>query len=234
MTVITLQSTVADIVTAVPKTSDLFRELRIDFCCGGKIPLEQAAAERALNPDMVLKRVAAVAEKEVVYAEQQPASLETDDLIRYVQEKHHSFLREELPGLTPYVTKVANVHGDRHPHLLRVQELYRALKQELLEHTEDEDQHVFPLIQSFMEKPTAETAEKVKPHVMELEEEHEAAGAILKELRELTNGFNPPLDACGTYRLVYARLAKLEEDTFAHIHLENNVLFDRVRAAALA
>ncbi|WP_375163011.1 hypothetical protein [Paenibacillus sp. SC116] len=38
-------------------------------------------------------------------------------------------------------------------------------------------------------------------------------------------------DACGTYQLVYKRLAMLEKDTSEHTHLENNVLFERIRAA---
>ncbi|RLP94248.1 iron-sulfur cluster repair di-iron protein, partial [Geobacillus stearothermophilus] len=38
----------------------------------------------------------------------------------------------------------------------------------------------------------------------------------------------------GTYRLVYNRLAALEDDLFTHIHLENNILFPRVLAAVKA
>ena len=54
---------------------------------------------------------------------------------------------------------------------------------------------------------------------------------VLNELREIRNNFTPPVDPCGTYRTVHARLELLEKDTFDHVHLENNVLFDRVRAA---
>lgn len=36
MSQLTEETWVADIVKAVPKTGDLFRKLRIDFCCGGK------------------------------------------------------------------------------------------------------------------------------------------------------------------------------------------------------
>ena len=44
--------------------------------------------------------------------------------------------------------------------------------------------------------------------------------------REITNDFTPP-EVLGTYRLVYARLEKLEKETFEHVHLENNNLFER-------
>lgn len=232
MSQITLNTLVADVVTAIPRSADLFRKLRIDFCCGGKIALEQAALNRNLDPLQVLSEILYIENKQKDYAENQPACERSEkELITHIQQKHHAYLRDELPQLTPYITKLTRVHGEQHPHLLRVQEIYTSLKQELLEHTEDEDQVVFPRIIDFVEHPTAEFAKALEPHVLELESEHENAGTLLKELREITHDFDPPAEACGTYRLVYQRLAQLEKDTFEHIHLENNVLFEKVRAA---
>jgi regulator of cell morphogenesis and NO signaling len=231
MTQFTLDTQVSDIVTALPQSTDLFRSLRIDFCCGGKVPLKEAAEARQLDPDEVLNHLKEMESNRERRESMHPSSFGEKTLVAYIQEKYHENLREELPSLTPYITKVARVHGERHPHLLRDQELFRELRAELLEHTEDEDKNVFPLILEFMSNPTAELKEHLRPHVFELEEEHEHAGRILNELREITNNFTPPVDACGTYRTVYARLELLEKDTFDHVHLENNVLFDRVRAA---
>ena len=138
---------------------------------------------------------------------------------------------EELPTLSQYISTVVNVHGNWQPHLYRVQEIFEELSAELLEHTEDEDKNVFPLILEFLSNPKDELKEKVKPHVFELEEEHENAGNLLFELRDITNNFTPHDEACATYSLVYARLEQLEKDTFNHVHLENNILFERVRKA---
>ncbi|MCJ8014344.1 iron-sulfur cluster repair di-iron protein [Paenibacillus sp. KQZ6P-2] len=231
MSSFTLQTQVSDIVTAIPQSADLFRALRIDFCCGGKIPLEEAAVKRKLDPAAVLEQIKTLETKMVDYQQSRPGELTEPELVKHIQNKHHAFLWEELPALTPYVTKLARVHGEHHPELLRVQEIFTDLKKELLEHTEDEDQNVFPLILKFAARPDLGTAAELKPHVSELEHEHEQAGNLLKELREITSDFALPEDACGTYRLVYQRLEMLEKDTFAHIHLENNVLFERIRAA---
>lgn len=231
MSSFTLQSQVSDIVTSIPQTADLFRSLRIDFCCGGQVPLEEAAKQRNLEPAAVLEKVQSLENKFADYQESRPASLRESELIEYIQHKHHAFLRDELPALTPYVTKLARVHGEHHPELLRVQELFSYLKKELLEHTKDEDEHVFPLILKFVAEPNQQAAAELKPHVSELEDEHAHAGRLLQELREVTADFEHPSDACGTYRLVYQRLAMLEKDTFEHIHLENNILFERIRQA---
>ncbi|MED4971335.1 hemerythrin domain-containing protein, partial [Parageobacillus toebii] len=86
----------------------------------------------------------------------------------------------------------------------------------------------FPLILQFEETPTPENRETMKQAIRELINEHDVAGDIIKTIREITNDFTPPEDACRTYRLVYNRLEALEEDLLEHIHLENNILFPRV------
>lgn len=51
---------------------------------------------------------------------------------------------------------------------------------------------------------------------------------MLKEMREITENYRLPEDACRTYTLTYQKLEEMESDLFQHIHLENNVLFPRV------
>lgn len=57
--------------------------------------------------------------------------------------------------------------------------------------------------------------------------EHDAAGEILKTIRNLACQFVASEDACFSYRTLYNALETLEADLHEHIHLENNVLFPR-------
>lgn len=231
MTTISLDTNVADIVTAIPWSADIFRKNRIDFCCGGKISLTEAAAQRNINPESMLAEVLSLTSEREGRSGAEPTSFGNKTLVSYIQEKYHENLKAELPLLTPYITKLYRVHGDKYNYIPRLHDIFKLLQKELVEHTEDEDDNVFPLVLAFLENPTSELKAQVTPHVEELEQEHENVGNLLHELREITNGFTPPEDACGTHRLVLARLEELERDTFDHVHLENNVLFDRVRAA---
>jgi len=229
MTQLTINSQVADIVTSIPKSSDLFRKLCIDFCCGGKVALKEAAEARDLDPEEILNQINTIDILQENDDAFNPTSFGNKTLVAYIQEKYHESLRTELPALSQYVSTIVNVHGDWQPYLYRVQEIFEKLSAELLDHTKDEDINVFPLILEFLNNPTDVLKEKINPHVFELEEEHETAGRLLFELREITDNFSPPSEACATYSLVYARLEQLEKDTFNHVHLENNILFDRVR-----
>ncbi|MFS0634562.1 iron-sulfur cluster repair di-iron protein [Mesobacillus foraminis] len=222
------QTLVRDIVNIFPKSSDLFKKNRIDFCCGGSIPLADAAAEKAVSLESLMAELEDLYSRNVNSAEDMEFWTETPSaaLVDHIQVQYHRTLEEELALLSPYVTKVARVHGENHPELVRMHDLFYELKKELLEHTAKEEAEVFPALLS-LDDPAAENRETILMGIQELEKEHDHAGSILKELRDVTSDFTPPMDACGTYRLVYKRLEMLEAHTFMHVHLENNILFPR-------
>ena len=60
-----------------------------------------------------------------------------------------------------------------------------------------------------------------------MEHEHEAVGGMLRRLRELTNDYAVPAEACNTWRALWVGLADLERSLHEHIHLENNILHPR-------
>ncbi|OAZ49985.1 DUF542 domain-containing protein [Paenibacillus polymyxa] len=233
MSQLTEETWVADIVKEVPKTSDLFRKLRIDFCCGGKISLREAAASRGLHAGELLARVHEVEGNQAQHKQMQPSSLEPKELIAYIQNEYHTKLCEELAALTPYITKLTRVHGERYSHLKRVNELYNLLKQKLTIHIQFKESLLFPLIQAFFQDSAFERVDALHFHLSELQEEHQAVVDILQELRLITNGFEPLQEACGTHRLVLKRLEDLEADIYNHILLENCTLVERTRQAQL-
>ena len=58
-----------------------------------------------------------------------------------------------------------------------------------------------------------------------MEQEHQDHGVNLARMRSLAHDFEPPAEACGTWRALYLGLAELEAEIMQHIHLENHVLF---------
>ncbi|WP_020060473.1 iron-sulfur cluster repair di-iron protein [Bacillus sp. 123MFChir2] len=230
--VFTETSVIGDIVTKFPKASDLFKSYRIDFCCGGNRPLIDAIHERNLSVEEVITKLNTLYHETKALNESKIdwTIASYSELINYIVNKHHRYLNEELPQLSPYVTKVFRVHGSKQPHLAQIHKLFNELKTELEQHIIKEETEDFPLILAFEQNPTDENYTKLRKVVEQLESEHSHAGDIIKELRNITNDFTPPEGACGTYRLVYQRLASLESDLFQHIHLENNILFPRAIA----
>lgn len=228
--IFTAQDTPAQIVKTFPKASDLFKEYKIDFCCGGKRPLEQSFVEKDLDGDLILDKLNKKYEE---WNQEDHHVVDWDtkslsELVDYIQYKHHNYLMEELPALGQFVTKVYSRHGASHPELKKLYHLYNEFKIEMIEHTIKENNEVFPLIKEYEKNPSKELLEKIRIANGGLEDEHNSVGDLLKEMREVTGEFIPPANACGSYQLTYARLRDLEEDTFQHIHLENNILFVRL------
>ena len=61
--------------------------------------------------------------------------------------------------------------------------------------------------------------------------EHDTAGDLLREMREITDNYAVPAEACMSYQALYQALIDLEADLHQHIHLENNILFPQAITA---
>lgn len=217
-----------DIVTKLPAASKVFKEFKIDFCCGGDRPIGDVLQEKKLNEAEVLEKL------NDMYAN----SIQTEDvkwdeaplaqLVDHIVNKYHVYTAEVLGELQTFVTKVYRVHGQSHPHLRDVYQVFTSLKGEMEQHLIDEERDVFPHIVAFEETQAATDLEKAKAEITKLESEHEAVGDFLKQLREFTNDYQLPPGACNTYRLTYLKLEELETMTHEHVHLENNILFKRL------
>ena len=72
-----------------------------------------------------------------------------------------------------------------------------------------------------------------KEPISAMRHEHTQHGDILAAIDKLTNNITLPKGACNTWRALYLGLASFKEDFMNHIHLENNVLFERVENATL-
>ncbi len=60
-----------------------------------------------------------------------------------------------------------------------------------------------------------------------MEHEHQHAGDELSQIRDLTQHYSPPRDACPTYLAMLEGLHELERNMHQHVHKENNILFPR-------
>lgn len=227
-----ISSRIGDIVADNYHAAGIFKEFGIDFCCGGGVSLEKACEKRNLDVEMVVEKLNLLLKTDV-NPDQNYNAWEPGYLIDHIEKTHHNFVRTKTGEIVDYVKKVAQIHGVRHPENLIIYEKFVALSRELINHLESEEMRVFPLIRTIFEsrmrgeKISDEIIDSLRKELDLMEKEHEGAGDIMKEIRELSNQFTPPVDACRTYQILYLNLAGFEEDLQKHIHLENNILFKK-------
>lgn len=214
----TLNTPVGSLVAEFPGASAILSNYHVDFCCGGERPLQEAAKDGSMEAGLLLKELNDAWQAFSLETSQYEdwARATPEKLVNHIIEKHHSFLKKNMPLIGDLLFKVLQVHGARHPELFKVHQLYGQLRQELEGHLVKEEVFLFPSIGSGV---------NTQGIIEELEAEHVGAGDALKQLREITDHYTAPQDSCPSFREVYRLLSVLEQDTFIHVHLENNILF---------
>jgi regulator of cell morphogenesis and NO signaling len=228
--VFNVEEKIGKIAVKFPKSMEIFKEYNIDFCCGGDRILGDVIREQKLNAEEIMTKIEEEYNRIIseISSDVDWNTAAYSKLIDYVINTHHAYLTKELPKISELSAKILRVHGENHEELRKVYKLFHSLKMELDQHLIKEEEIVFPLIKEYEKNNSKQVLEKALKVIRELEEEHEGAGDILKELREITEGYSAPEDGCNTYRMTYQLLEELEGDLFKHIHLENNILFPRL------
>ena len=220
--------TLAQIVDENHKAATIFEKYTFDFCCKGKRSLQAACEEKDLPAETVAEELGlALNANESTAVDFNKFSLAT--LADYIVSVHHDYTKKELPQIFYYLQKVSSKHGDRHSELNEIFEKFLELRDEMEMHMQKEEQILFPRIKELENaiENNKRSAASIQIPIAAMEDEHEHAGNLLKEIRNLSNNYNPPPDACTTYRLSFAAFKAFEEDLHQHIHLENNILFPR-------
>ena len=155
------------------------------------------------------------------------------ELIGHIVGRHHNYVRSESPRLVMMLEKVVSRHGQEHPELASIRDLFGALTQELSAHMLKEENILFPYFEQ-MESAASRGAaappavfSSVETPISRMLADHDDAGELLAEMRGLSSGYRVPDSACPTYRALYHGLEEFERDLHHHVHLENNILFPR-------
>jgi regulator of cell morphogenesis and NO signaling len=227
-------TTVREVAIEVPQSTRLFEKLKIDYCCGGNRSLTEACNSAGVEVDKVLGMLeTAIQQVESKNIMTEFQKLPINDLIGHIVETHHVFTKDELARLDLLTKKVIAAHGENHPELRTVGELFDRLSADLMPHMFKEERVLFPYISALAIANAANTPAPfapfgtVKNPVRMMMMEHDVAGEILREIRKVTSDDTIPSDGCISYRTLYEALEALEKDLHQHIHLENNILFPR-------
>ncbi len=208
----------------------------IDFHTEAEVALEEACRQRGLDAAAVL------AELEAAAAPRQAAELDWNtmtvkELISHIVDRHHEYLKLELPRLRARLDRMASRHGERDGALLnRLHAVYVALQEDLQMHLHKEEMILFPAIERYEwcakrgEAPGRSPFGTVMNPIGMMEREHDHVVELLRQMREITRDYVPADYACANFRGVFASLAELDADLLQHIHLENDLLHPRAEA----
>lgn len=224
---------IGEMVAEDYRKAEVFKKFGIDFCCGGKDPLDVTCSRQGINISEVLQALDELEQQSNTNPSQNYNSWELDFLADYIINTHHKYVRVALTLLDEFSAKVARVHGESHPEVIEIAGLYHAVADELRMHMHKEENILFPYIRQMVDdkrnhKPLQASPFGTIKHPIEMmEREHESVGGTMQRIKELSQDYQPPEYACNTFRVLYAKLQEFENDLHQHIHLENHILFPK-------
>lgn len=221
---------VGDIVSKFPKAADVFHQYNIDYCCGGHRTLTDVSNELKIEVNDVILSLNKHFNQTSTSSTRDWNKAPYAELVNHILQAHHAFLHTNLPIISDLIKTILRVHGSNHPELMKVYQTFQQLKTELDMHLIKEETIQYPAIEAYINSKDENDLNNAISVISDLEEEHEMAGSLLKKLSLLTNHYQIPNDVCETYIKTYELLETLELNTFTHIHLENNILFPRLKA----
>lgn len=227
--------TIGEIVAADFRTARVFDNHGIDFCCGGRSALATVCAEKGLNLAVITGELEAVKE-EPVERSQNYSSWALPFLADYIVNTHHAYLKENDTQIAAHARKIAAVHGEHHPEVIRIAAIFDKIAADMTGHLQEEEEVFFPALKRVNEArisgatPDDTDRDIIRDSLQKLHREHEAIGDAVHEIRHLSQAYLIPADVCNTFVVTYRKLQEFEDDLHKHVHLENNILFPKATA----
>jgi len=226
---ITKETIIGNLVAHDYRTATVFKQYQVDFCCNGNRTIQDACAGKGKDItgliDALQREITGNAQPLTDYQ-----SWPIDLLADYIEKKHHRYVTQRIREITPFLQKLVKVHGDHHPELEQIAELFKGSAAALTEHMKDEEQVLFPYVREVVTGTAKPSISNIEQPVEIMMKEHDHEGERFRDIERLTDHYTPPPDACNTYKVTFALLKEFQEDLHLHIHLENNILFPKVLA----
>jgi regulator of cell morphogenesis and NO signaling len=230
---VTADRVIRDIVAADGRTAAIVQRYGLDFSCRGNRTIEAACEEAGVPVERVRCDLADATALPSAACAPRFSAWDAPAVTDYIISNHHGYVRQQLPLIRAQASKVARVHGSRHPEMVAVAEIFARLSAEMTSHMAREEKVLFPYLDRLAEASARGLAVPPAPFgtvegpIRMMEAEHESAVEAMSQMRALTDGYRVPEDACGTWCVLLQELEAFERDLHQHVHLENNILFPK-------
>lgn len=226
----------AELAIYIPECIPLFEKYGFDFYQNGNQTLKEACDEKGLffsDIDQELSKL----QRHSGYG----FTIEDMDiglLINAINGQHHDNEAETLASIHGAIQNLIASSPTDLEHLQTlciIDKQFGELKEKLLSHCGKEDKALFPQIRTLLvlqkeKSPLFQDAVlKTVSLIKTLELEHTQAVNTLKEIKQALNHFDTAPVVWPEYHQLMAEFKTFEADFHMHIHIENNVLFPKIK-----
>jgi regulator of cell morphogenesis and NO signaling len=211
--------------------AEVLKNTGMNFNCDSNRTFKEAGHKseeqpETLEPSTAIKTGASV----------QFNTCDTDSIIDHIINTHHRYAKENAVVIYNLSQKVAHRHSKNHPEFAALAAEIFFFLHDLLNHIMKEEKTLFPNIRQLMKSrkilgsPVITTFGAMGDCVRLIKEHHSAIEKELKALRELTDNYKLPEDACNLCGHLFKKIQEFENDLLIHVDLESNILFPKAIA----
>lgn len=225
---------ISDIVKRNYQTADVFSRYGIEYCCGGKWPLEVVCGNKGLDVSNVIRELHC-AQYEMHFSHLiNCEDWDVDFLIDFIVNVHHRYFSAAVPGITALVESFINKHKEKYPALSDLKQHFNNLSGIILQGIRQKQEILFPYIKQIAHahagkelyaRLLARTLKKPLEELMRIETQQ--VNDLLTLFRVKTDSYTPPENACVTHRVVFAKLREFDINLQHNRRLEYDILFPR-------
>lgn len=226
----------AELAIYIPECIPLFETYGFDFYQNGNQTLKEACDEKGLSFTEI--------DQELSKLQRQPGhgfTIEDMDLgllINAINGQHHDNEAETLASIHGAIQNLIAASPADLEHLqtlCMIDQQFGGLKEKLLSHCGKEDKVLFPQIRTLLvlqkEKSPLfqEAVLKTVSLIKTLELEHSQAVTTLMDIKRALSHFDAAPEVLPAYQQLMAEFKTFEAGFHLHIHIENNVLFPKIK-----
>jgi regulator of cell morphogenesis and NO signaling len=226
------EETIGDIVARDYRKAAIFKNLGIDFSCGGKQTLAEASKQLGLPLEEVCMQL--ITGKTLLNEpEMDFQGWDIGFMCEYLVQLHHLYIKTNTPFILELSQKISNTYAEKHSEITQVTEIFGQTGKQLMLNIAKEKHSLFPYIIALNKTHKNGAADKetvINPVAIPAylaEAEHVKIAKNFRMIRKLTNNYQLPPYVSHSYNILYKMLQEYEDDIYLHLHLENNILFPR-------
>lgn len=220
-----------ELVQICDDTATVFLRFGIDYCCNGKQELSQILKELNGRGELLEKELIEVIDNwkgmEPSYSKYNP-----DELIKYIQERYHSYFHLIFPLLHEY-GQFALKGGILQSEIQELVELFSDLKGNVNRHLYKEENIIFPYIHNLTEayndglKIEIPVYKRISDNKNFIDLENIKIHDLLRKIKNIVSRIQLPEGSNKAVVTFITKLNELEVQICGHLHLMNNVLFPK-------
>lgn len=228
---------VSDIVRNDFRTADIFRKYGINYCCGGKWPLQVLCDNRGLDTKLVVEELNQCIQHSrwqhgILRYEKWSMSFQVDFLINV----QHAWILNAFAILNEVVSDFVGKHTKKFPELVELPPVLVQFEKSFRKSIEQDEQSFFPYIKklerSFLDNASYATMfvkTLGKPLAEQMKNESARIRYYLQEVRRISNNYQLPEAPCTSHLVAFYKLkemdfALLQMQALKYEHLYTNAI----------